>query len=123
MDFMLTLSTGFLASLKRKNLTVMQNLTWVLSMSASGNKTDESCSCESWFKKYDWSLDKSWLNIGGKVDGNGERWFVLKKDLEKNILYVSQGECEELFSNGMCRCHHFVLEDIVLKTDGNFFRQ
>lgn len=41
------------------------------------------------------------LNIGGKVDGNGERWFVLKKDLGKNILYVSQGECEELFSNGL----------------------
>ncbi len=41
------------------------------------------------------------LNIGGRADGNGERWFVLKKDLEKNILYVSQGECEELFSNGL----------------------
>ncbi len=41
------------------------------------------------------------LNIGGKADGNGERWFVLKKDLEKNILFVSQGECEELFSNGL----------------------
>ncbi len=41
------------------------------------------------------------LNIGGKHDGNGERWFVIKKDLEKNILYVSQGECDELFSNGL----------------------
>lgn len=41
------------------------------------------------------------LNIGGKHDGNGERWFVLKKDLNKNILYVSQGECTELFSNGL----------------------
>lgn len=41
------------------------------------------------------------LNIGGKQDGNGERWFVLKKDLKNNILYVSQGECEELFSNGL----------------------
>jgi len=41
------------------------------------------------------------LNIGGKHDGNGERWFVLKKDLNKNILYVSQGECIELFSNGL----------------------
>lgn len=41
------------------------------------------------------------LNIGGKADGNGERWFVLKKDLKNNILYVSQGECEELFSNGL----------------------
>lgn len=41
------------------------------------------------------------LNLGGKADGNGGRWFVLKKDLEKNILYVSQGECKELFSNGL----------------------
>ena len=42
------------------------------------------------------------LNLGGTHDGNGERWFVLKKDLEKNVLYVSQGECQELFSNGLC---------------------
>ena len=41
------------------------------------------------------------LNLGGRQDGNGERWFVLKKDLEKNILYVSQGECEELFTDGL----------------------
>ena len=41
------------------------------------------------------------LNIGGKHGGNGERWYVLKKDLENNILYVSQGECEELYSNGL----------------------
>lgn len=41
------------------------------------------------------------LNLGGRHDGNGERWFVLKKDLEKNILYVSQGECEELFTEGL----------------------
>lgn len=41
------------------------------------------------------------LNIGGKQGGNGERWFVLSKDLENNILYVSQGECKELFSNGL----------------------
>ncbi len=41
------------------------------------------------------------LNLGGKQDGNGGRWFVLKKDLATNILYVSQGECEELFSHGL----------------------
>ena len=41
------------------------------------------------------------LNIGGKSDGNGQRWFVLKKDLKTNTLYVSQGEGEELFSNGL----------------------
>ena len=41
------------------------------------------------------------LNIGGKAGGNGERWFVIKKDLENNILYVSQGECDELYSDGL----------------------
>ncbi len=41
------------------------------------------------------------LGIGGRSDSNGKRWFVLKKDLENNILYVSQGEGEELFSVGM----------------------
>ena len=41
------------------------------------------------------------LNIGGRADGNGERWFVIKKDLKNNILYVSQGEDDELFSDGL----------------------
>ena len=41
------------------------------------------------------------LGIGGKSDGNGERWFVLKKDLETNTLIVSQGEGEQLFSVGL----------------------
>lgn len=30
------------------------------------------------------------LNIGGR--GTGERWFVVKKDMEHNILYVEQGK-------------------------------
>ena len=41
------------------------------------------------------------LNIGGRKDGDGQRWFVIKKDLEHNILYVSQGEGKELFSDGL----------------------
>ena len=41
------------------------------------------------------------LNIGGRKGGNGERWFVIKKDLENNILYVSQGEDNLLFSDGL----------------------
>lgn len=41
------------------------------------------------------------LGIGGKSDGNGERWFVLKKDLSSNSLIVSQGEGDELFSAGL----------------------
>lgn len=41
------------------------------------------------------------LGIGGKSGGNGERWFVLRKDLKTNTLIVSQGEGEELFSCGL----------------------
>ena len=36
------------------------------------------------------------LGIGG--GGNGQRWFVLAKDLERNRLVVSQGEDDALFS-------------------------
>lgn len=41
------------------------------------------------------------LNIGGKSGGNGERWFVLKKDMQTNRLIVSQGEEDALFSDGL----------------------
>ncbi len=41
------------------------------------------------------------LNIGGTKDGNGDRWFVIGKDVENNRLVVSQGEDEELFSSGL----------------------
>jgi len=41
------------------------------------------------------------LNIGGRNDGNGEPYFVVKKDLDKNELIVSQGNGEELYSNGL----------------------
>ena len=41
------------------------------------------------------------LNLGGTKDGNENRWVVLKKDLKNNVLYVSHGEGEELFSNGL----------------------
>jgi len=39
------------------------------------------------------------LNIGGTSDGNGQRWFVLKKDVEKNILYVHQGDDDILYTD------------------------
>ena len=41
------------------------------------------------------------LNIGGKKDGNGDRWFVVDKDIEKNLIIVSQGEGDELYSKGL----------------------
>ena len=41
------------------------------------------------------------LNIGGKSGGTGERWFVIDKDIKKNIVYVSQGEDTKLFAKGL----------------------
>ncbi len=41
------------------------------------------------------------LKIGGLATGNGDRWFVIKKDVINNVLYVNQGECDELYSKGL----------------------
>lgn len=38
------------------------------------------------------------LDLGGKSGEEG-RWFVVRKDLEKNILYVSHGDESPLYSN------------------------
>lgn len=39
------------------------------------------------------------LDLGGKKGEDG-RWFVVKKDLEHNILYVSHGDESPLYSDG-----------------------
>lgn len=39
------------------------------------------------------------LNIGGKNGYEANRWFVVKKDIQTNTLYVSCGEAEEMFSS------------------------
>ncbi len=41
------------------------------------------------------------LDLGGIAGGNGDRWFVIDKDVKKNIVYVSQGEDDKLFSCGL----------------------
>ena len=41
------------------------------------------------------------LGIGGKDFGTGESWFVVGKDVERNLLLVQQGEHEELFSTSL----------------------
>ncbi len=41
------------------------------------------------------------LGIGGDREGSGESWFVIGKDMERNLLIVQQGEHEELFSLGL----------------------
>lgn len=38
------------------------------------------------------------LGIGGQNGCDLDRWFVVKKDTKANKLYVSCGECEEMFS-------------------------
>ena len=39
------------------------------------------------------------LNIGGKSGFGENRWFVVKKDIQTNTIFVSCGECEEMFSS------------------------
>lgn len=39
------------------------------------------------------------LDLGGRK-GEAGRWFVVKKDLEQNVLYVSHGDEAPLYSNG-----------------------
>jgi len=39
------------------------------------------------------------LGIGGEREGDGRAWFVVGKDVEKNIIFVEQGEHPELYSN------------------------
>ena len=41
------------------------------------------------------------LGIGGRADGSGESWFVIGKDMDKNLLIVQQGEHEELYSTAL----------------------
>ncbi len=42
------------------------------------------------------------FGIGGKSgEGNNNPWFIIKKDIPNNILYVNQGETEELYSQGL----------------------
>lgn len=43
------------------------------------------------------------LGIGGVNFGSGESWFVVGKDMERNLLIVRQGEHEELYSTSL-RC-------------------
>lgn len=41
------------------------------------------------------------LGIGGGHGTTGDRWFVIEKDLKNNILYVTEGEGEELLSSSL----------------------
>ncbi len=51
------------------------------------------------------------LGIGGRKEGSGESWFVIGKDLGRNLLIVQQGEQEELFSTALfCKNVNWIAE-------------
>ncbi len=41
------------------------------------------------------------LDLGGQKGDDGGRWFVVKKDMQNNILYVAHGSEEMLYSKGL----------------------
>ena len=41
------------------------------------------------------------LGIGGGHGETGEGWFVIKKDIKSNVVYVSQGDGDELLSDAL----------------------
>ncbi|MDO4543270.1 MAG: tRNA 2-thiouridine(34) synthase MnmA [Clostridia bacterium] len=41
------------------------------------------------------------LGIGGTKGGSGESWFVIGKELKRNLLIVQQGEHDELYSTSL----------------------
>ncbi len=52
------------------------------------------------------------LNIGGYAGGNGKPWYVVDKDVEKNILYVNQGEEGDVLCSISCITEkfHFIFQ-------------
>lgn len=57
------------------------------------------------------------INLGGKNGYEEGRWFVVKKDIKSNTLYVSLGECEEMFSSS-CLVENF---NWIIKPQANAF--
>lgn len=49
------------------------------------------------------------LGLGGKADTDGDRWFVLDKDVKNNILIVSNGETDVLYNDTLeCDSFNFI---------------
>lgn len=49
------------------------------------------------------------LGLGGKADTDGDRWFVLDKDVKNNILIVSNGETDILYNDTLeCDAFNFI---------------
>lgn len=62
-------------------------------------KTNEVVGTHTGISKYTIGQRRG-LNIGGKNGYEADRWFVVNKDMKTNTLFVSCGECDEMFSSG-----------------------
>lgn len=58
------------------------------------------------------------FGVGGvKGEDNNEAWYIVRKDVEKNILYVHQGEIPELFTKELTtEGFHFINERLTSGT-------
>lgn len=55
------------------------------------------------------------LGLGGKKDGNGDRWFVVAKDVANNKIIVSQSECALLYTDTLkCNEFNYINKDIYI---------
>lgn len=55
------------------------------------------------------------LGLGGKKDGNGDRWFVVAKDVANNKIIVSQSECDLLYTDTLkCNEFNYINKDICI---------
>ena len=55
------------------------------------------------------------LGLGGKKDGNGDRWFVVAKDVANNKIIVSQSECDLLYTDILkCNEFNYINKDIYI---------
>ena len=46
------------------------------------------------------------LSVGGQKGDDGGRWFVIEKDMKNNVLYLSHGDEEKLYSSSL-ECNKF----------------
>ncbi len=54
------------------------------------------------------------FGLGGVAGSNNQSpWYIIRKDVKNNILYVNQGETEELFTNSLfTESFNFITEEI-----------
>ena len=57
------------------------------------------------------------LGIGGREGSTGKRWFVVDKDVKNNVLIVSEGETDALFSQALLTAG---MNYIGTRPDGDF---